>query len=189
MSTPPARPAVITALLTAALLVAAIAADQNDPRLDGLFSDLDDTASRSEGIRITAEIWQLWLDAGDDEVQAHLDQGVAAMGAGDFDTALIEFDRVVELAPEFAEGWNKRATLYYVMEEYEASLADIGRTLTLEPRHFGAIAGRGLVNLQLGRPHAALQAFEEALEINPFLDDARMHVEALRAAGLGDQPI
>ncbi len=79
-----------------------------------------------------------------------------------------------------AEGWNKRATVHYLMASHQESLGDIERTLALEPRHFGALSGRGLVNLALGREEAALQAFEAALQIYPHLPGAKSHIKALR---------
>jgi tetratricopeptide (TPR) repeat protein len=94
--------------------------------------------------------------------------------------ALEYFDRLVEHAPGFAEGWNKRATVYYLMENYEASVLDIERTLELEPRHFGALSGLGMIYDAIGEPAAALRSFEAAVAINPHLDGARQRIEALR---------
>ena len=108
-------------------------------------------------------------------------EGVDAMNRRQFDVALTAFDRIVQLAPEFAAGWNKRATVYYLRDELEESVEDIRRTLALEPRHFGAISGMGLIFLERGDEGAALRAFESVLEINPHARGAQLRVEFLRA--------
>jgi tetratricopeptide (TPR) repeat protein len=90
------------------------------------------------------------------------------------------FSEVIKLEPDLAEAWNKRATVYYLMGEYEASVRDIERTLALESRHFGALSGLGFIYLSHGEDRAAIEAFEAALEINPYLPGARTRVEELR---------
>jgi tetratricopeptide (TPR) repeat protein len=89
------------------------------------------------------------------------------MGAQQFGTALQKFNAIIAQRPDFAEGWNKRATLYYLMGNYEQSLADIDHTLELEPRHIGALSGLGLVNIRMEREEAAADAFERVLNIDP----------------------
>ncbi len=110
------------------------------------------------------------------------------MSRQDFRAALRSFEQIVVLAPEFAEGWNKRATVHYLMGSYEESLKDIEKTLSLEPRHFGALSGRGLVYSALERDALALESFEQALEIHPNMPGARYNAEALRRK-IGDQDI
>ena len=102
------------------------------------------------------------------------------MSENQYPTALAAFDEVVRKAPNFAEGWNARATLHYLMDNYDDSIRDIQHTLSLEPRHFGAISGLGLIYLELGEEAAALRAFEKALEINPHLTDAKARARELR---------
>src|SRR5690606_683806 len=106
--------------------------------------------------------------------------GIAAMTRGDYTHALAKFDQMVIIAPGFAEGWNKRATVHYLLGNDARSLADIAKALALEPRHFGALAGRGLVYVRLKDERRALEAFEEALAIHPNLASAAANAEQLR---------
>ena len=102
------------------------------------------------------------------------------MARRDLRAALGKFDQIVKIAPGFAEGWNKRATVYYLLGNYAESLHDIDKTLALEPRHFGALSGRGLVLMELENADLALDSFEAALEIHPKLPGANHNAEALR---------
>jgi tetratricopeptide (TPR) repeat protein len=102
------------------------------------------------------------------------------MAAEQLPVALDYFNRLVTLAPDFAEAWNKRATVYYLMGDYRASVLDIERTLELEPRHFGALSGLGLIYDAIEEPAAALRSFEAAVAINPHLDSTRQRIDALR---------
>ena len=161
-------------------LAAPAPADQADPRLDRLFEQLYHAPDPLAAQAVEHAIWEIWLISEDDVVNALMSEGVAAMQRRDYPTALRSFDRMVEVAPDYAEGWNKRATLYYLIGAYENSLDDIIRTLELEPRHFGALSGRGMILQDLGRSEEALTAFEAALDLNPQMPGARLSVEALR---------
>ena len=110
-----------------------------------------------------------------------------AMAEARLQAALERFDRMVEQAPDFAEGWNKRATVHYLMGDYRASVRDIQRTLGLEPRHFGALSGLGLIYDAIDQPAAALRSFEAAVAINPHLGSIKERIEraAPRARRLG----
>lgn len=164
----------------AALAISSAAlADQNDPGLDELFARLKSAAGEAEARVIEDEIWRTWLSSGKEDADKQMARGIFAMNGGDYGAALSAFDRIVSIAPDFAEGWNKRATVHYLMGNYAASIRDIERTLALEPRHFGALSGLGLVNLALGNEPAALDAFEAALAIHPHLRGARTHIKAL----------
>jgi len=168
-------------LLTVALGGAAeVLADQRDPRLDGLFLRLQRTADAREAQQLEQMIWGIWTRAGDGRVDHLMRQGTRALARRDLERALEHFDRVVEAAPDFAEGWNKRATVHYLMGDFTASVRDIQRTLDLEPRHFGALSGLGLIYDALDEPKAALRSMEAALELNPHLDGTRRRVEELR---------
>jgi tetratricopeptide (TPR) repeat protein len=156
------------------------AADQQDQRLDGLFARLQTTSSRAEAQAAEQQIWQIWIESDDGEANRLMHGGIAAMASRQHALALDFFDRLVERAPGFAEGWNKRATVYYLMGNYRASVLDIERTLELEPRHFGALSGLGLIYDAIEDPAAALRSFEAAVAINPHLAGTRQRIEELR---------
>ncbi len=154
-------------------------ADQKDPRLDPLFAALG-TADAVEAQAIEQRIWAIWSETPDPEARTLLEVGSVAMANRDHRIARAAFDALVAEAPEFAEGWNKRATLLWLVGEDVASVRDIQRTLALEPRHFGALSGLGLILMARGEAERALQAFEAALAIHPTLAGARQHAERLR---------
>ena len=154
-------------------------ADQNDPALDGLFERLAVTTSDEEASNITHEIWQRWTANDDPNVSQLMQIGIRALNYSTYRKALQSFDRVIEMAPEFAEGWNKRATLYYHIKEYRRSIDDIKKTLRLEPRHFGAWSGLGLVSIAQENYSGALAAFKKALSINPHIPNIRRYVQKL----------
>jgi tetratricopeptide (TPR) repeat protein len=172
------RPARLAAV--AALLAAAAAADQRAPELDTLFAALHDADSVAEAVVVERRIWRLWIQSGDAGVDARLARGITAMNHGHLEAAIDHFSHVVERAPQFAEGWNKRATAFYLRDQLTASMADIERTLALEPRHFGAISGLGLIFLERGDLVAALEAFERVLQIHPRSRSARVQVRRIR---------
>jgi tetratricopeptide (TPR) repeat protein len=177
------RPATIAALL-AMLLIAGPGepafADQDDPRLDGLFERLQTTSNPAEAHAVEQRIWRVWLEADDAGVNRLMQQGILAMHGQRYGAALQAFDHMVEQAPEFAEGWNKRATVHFLMGNWQASVRDIQQTLALEPRHFGALFGLGLIYDALEQPEAALRSFEATLALNPHSESTRQRIEELR---------
>jgi len=166
------------------LLVLAVpgpaAADQDDPRLDQLFEELVTAESAPEVDRLTRRIWTIWQTHEDGAVRQEMRRAAAAMSTDRLAAAESHLDRVVELAPGYAEGWNQRATVRYLRGRFAESAADISRVLALEPRHFGALEGLGLIYLEMDLPRAALDAFEHALSVNPHLPGARERVRRLR---------
>jgi len=154
-------------------------ANQNDTRLDSLFSQLQITGSGQKARTIEKFIWKIWRESGDKSVDQLMVDGVKAMGGGNYEGALIAFNSIVKGAPNFAEGWNKRATLYWLMGDFEKSVEDINRTLALEPRHFGALSGLAMIRESQERPLDALQAFERALEIYPAMPNAAERIRKL----------
>ena len=155
-------------------------AGQDDPRLDGLFSELKAAETMAAVAGIESQIWYIWSLSNDAAVDRILAGGTAAMNNRAYDAALTSFNTIIEMKPEFAEGWNKRATLYYLTGAFARSIADVERTLALEPRHFGALSGLGLINMALDRPAKALAAFEAALEVHPHMPHAKQMIKRLR---------
>ncbi len=155
-------------------------ARQGDDRLEGLFDQLMQSEERPEIVAAERRIWQIWHESGSDTIDLLMGQGVGLMSRGDHDGALAKFDAIVELAPDFAEGWNKRATIYYMIGDYDASVIDIVKTLELEPRHFGALSGLGLIYDAIDKPEGALKAYRRALAVHPNLGHARQRIEALK---------
>ena len=109
----------------------------------------------------------IWHESGREDVDRLMEAGIEEMGSGRLRESIATFARIVGLAPEFAEGWNKRATAYYLAGELDASIRDVERTLALEPRHFGALSGLGLIYLARDDELGALRAFEATLKVHP----------------------
>ena len=154
-------------------------ARQDDPRLDDLFQKLAATAEPSELGEIERSIWLVWLSSGDDRIDRMMEAGVRSMGDGNHDAALVAFNAIVEAAPDFAEGWNKRATLYWLMGDYAASVADIDRTLALEPRHFGALSGLAMIRSAQDRHLEALEALRRMLTVHPNSPGVQQRVKQI----------
>jgi len=155
-------------------------ADQNDPRLDGLFRELRVVTGYLKARTLEQRIWEIWTVSGNPEVNRLMVDGIAALATQDYRTALTDFTRVVDLAPDFAEGWNKRATVLYLVGDYEGSVADVDKALALEPRHFGALSGLGLIRAAQERDEEAIDAFERALAVNPHMPGVIANIEHLK---------
>jgi tetratricopeptide (TPR) repeat protein len=155
-------------------------ADQNDFRLNGLFEELVQADDQVTSAPVEREIWRIWSESGDGDSNAIYRSGLRAMGEGDLEGAIAQFDQLVLARPRFAEGWNKRATVLFYAERHDDSMRDIQRTLALEPRHFGAISGMGLIFLSRRDYAGALMAFEQVLRIHPSSEYARKQVEQLK---------
>jgi len=170
--------------LLAALMVLVTAApcraDQNDPELEPLFDRLQHTANPSEAEAIQLQIWTRWIDTDKTERIQLMTAGIVSMSRHRIHDALEAFTSLIEIAPDYAEAWNKRATVRYMMGDFAGSLADIERTLKLEPRHFGALAGLGLILTEMDQLEGAIRAYERALKVNPFSAGAREQIELLR---------
>ncbi|MCZ6709649.1 MAG: tetratricopeptide repeat protein [Gammaproteobacteria bacterium] len=169
-------PAIVFGL--AVLLPGHMLADQNDARLDELFLVIQQTEITVEASEAEDRIWEIWLQHDNASTQARLAEGIVEMNANPRD-ALRTFHQLIEQFPDFAECWNKRATLYYILGDYTASERDIQRTLELEPRHFGALSGLGLINLANGEYVKAKSVFEAVLRIHPHARGARQNIELI----------
>ncbi len=128
-------------------------------------------ADADEVVRALAEhsVWQVWSRSGDAETDHLLQMGIEQMGRRDGAAAAQTFSAVIQRRPDFAEGWNKRATVYFLMGDYQKSLQDCDEVMKRNPSHFGALAGYGQIYLQLDQPERALQYFRRALRVNPNL--------------------
>jgi tetratricopeptide (TPR) repeat protein len=154
-------------------------ADQGAPSLEGLFEDLAEAQNPNVIKVIENQILDAWRETESDSIDLLMNRAIRALAERDFDTALLHFDDVIKLAPDYAEGWNRRATLFFVMGRYPESIRDIERTVDLEPRHFGAWSGLGQIFVELGNDQGALEAYRRALEANPHLEEAAKVVKRL----------
>ena len=125
-------------------------------------------------------MWEVWSRSGDAAVDRLLASGIEQMGAREDEQAVQTFTEIIRRRPDFAEGWNKRATVYYLMGEYQKSLADCDEVMKRNPYHFGALSGYGMIYLQLDQPAKALDYFQRALKINPNLESVNETVEMLK---------
>ena len=155
--------------------------------LDGLFRQLSRTSREGRGKRISTRIWELWQTS--DSRSIDLLTGWARRAAKEekYAAALDLLDQVVVMRPDYPEGWNQRATLHYQMKEFGRSIADIERTLALEPRHFGALAGLASIQEQMGRDRAALQTWYRALKVYPAMRSAQSAVVRLEEKLAGER--
>ena len=160
-------------------------AGQNDTRLNNLFERLRVTQDLAEARGIEGTIWEIWTESENANVNRAMLIGIASMHAGQLGTAQNKFNEVIQLAPDFAEGWNKRATIFYLMKKFDRSVNDIAQTLKLEPRHFGALSGLGLINQAIGQNKAAIKAFEHALDLNPHLPGLKEKVTKMKKLEFG----
>ncbi len=161
---------------------AVVGADQTDQRLDDLFQALQTSKDSSELIEVEAEIWAIWYESGEANIDAQMMEAGALVNAGELIVAESIYGRIIEQYPNFSEAWNRRATVRFYQRDYDGSLADIEQTLKLEPRHFGAIWGLGMIMGLQQDYQRAIIAFETLLEIKPNAQDARPRIEMLKQA-------
>lgn len=133
----------------------------------------------AEASRLAREIIERWSHSGSPAMDLLLTRGRSAIGAEDWPRAIAHLTALTDHAPDFAEGWNERATAFFLMEQYGPAIADIEQVLILEPRHFGALAGLGIMLEQLGEQENALMAFRAALEVYPAEENVRAAVARL----------
>ena len=169
----------------ALLLISCVAlwsaqATQDDDRLEDLFKELREAQNPVDARMFEDAIWRVWLQTGDRELDRLMREGTQAMNTGRAELARDRYNEIVRRAPDYAEGWNKRATLHFLMHDFDASIADIDQTLALEPRHFGALSGLGQIRDVMEQPDAALDAYERALALHPFMLGARERVRQLQ---------
>ena len=138
--------------------------------LDFLFGALKAAPDDASAKAVEARIWAIWLQTPSDTAALLMSRAKAAIDARQMDVAVKLLDATIKLRPDFVEAWNRRATVYYLQNDYGRSLADIQQVLAREPRHFGALAGLGMIMQELGDDKHALEAFRKALAVNPHLE-------------------
>lgn len=148
--------------------------------VDGLFEKLQETQNPIEARQLERKIWEAWAKSESDTLDALMQGGVAVMEKGDYGRAQDIFSTMIELKPDFAEAYNKRATVRFLGGDYAGSVADIERTLKLEPRHFGALSGLGTIMERLDNLPEALKAYRRALAANPHLNEGADKLKELR---------
>lgn len=155
-------------------------------RLDELYALLKES-DPEDVLLIEGEIVDLWMDSGSVSMNLLLERGQFAISDEDYPKAVEHLSALIDHAPEFAEAWNSRATAYYFMDEYALSLADIRQTLILNPRHFGALNGLGLIFEEIGQIEGAYKAYLMAQDIHPHLEGVNQSIELLRVLVDGQQ--
>ncbi|MBN9549211.1 MAG: hypothetical protein J0H31_10115 [Alphaproteobacteria bacterium] len=155
------------------------AAPTKQGRLDQLFAELKRERNEKAAERIAGRIWNEWNQSGSASVDLMMQWAQKATEDQKFDVALDFLDQVVTLQPDYAEGWNRRATVHFLMKNYGKSMADIDRTLQLEPRHFGALSGLAQIMAETGHKQSALEAWQKVLAIYPMMRSAQNQVSTL----------
>ena len=148
-------------------------------RLEGLFTTLKSATDKDAAKAAENEIITLWLESGSDTVDLMMSWTLSAMESKDYGLALDYLDRMLIMKPDYAEGWNKRATVHFLKDDYPKAIADIERALALEPRHFGALSGLGTIMRDIGEKDRALDAYRKALEADPYLETVKEAVTEL----------
>lgn len=141
-------------------------------QLDRLFAQLALSRTPEDAKIVEGLIWNVWNRSGSISVDLLMDRGLDALSEGNYENALTFMDEVVDLAPGYSEGWNKRATVHFLRDDYASALNDLEATLALEPRHFGAIGGLALVLEDIGDKEGALDAYRRVLAVHPYLEGA-----------------
>ena len=155
-------------------------ADQNDPRLNNLFKKLNETENQDEIRDLISDIWNIWYEVDDPKVIEYFEKGIQAMNLRNYPLAIRFFNNLIEEDPNFAEGWNKRATVLYLMGNFELSQNDIDMVLKLEKRHFGALSGQGLVQTAMKNYQKAIDSYIEAHKVYPAMETPLMMIERLK---------
>jgi tetratricopeptide (TPR) repeat protein len=146
--------------------------DHADPanNLDTLFAALKIAPDETSAKAIEERIWAMWMVSGSDTCDLLMTRVKVATDAKDYDLALKLLDALVAIKPDYVEAWNQRATIYYLKDDYPHAIADIAEVLAREPRHFGALSGLGMMLQELGDDKDALNAYRDALKIDPHLE-------------------
>ena len=156
-------------------------ADQNDPRLKLLFSNVKDSQNELASSIYITSIWRIWSEINDPNSQQLYDLGNQLLKKREYKKSLLVFSDLINKEPDFAEGWNKRATLHFLMGNFNESIQDINKTLSLEPRHFGALDGLGQIQFKLNNFYESMQTYEKLLTIVPHSSSAKKMLKLMNA--------
>lgn len=169
----------VPALLLAFALISPAAADDAADKavIDKLFAELRVAPTAEAAHVIDQKIWIQWTNPSDKDLALRMLDVMEARQMGNLKVGIELLNQLVLDYPNYAEGWNQRATLYFMVGDYEASIADCGRVLELEPRHFGALSGRAMMYLQMGKRSLALKDMAAALAVHPFLNERQLFPE------------
>jgi tetratricopeptide (TPR) repeat protein len=145
-----------------------------DKKLDFMFAKLEVANNQQSALRIERAIWQLWLNPDNRIVKQSMQIIMATREAGNYEESIMLLNDLIAQYPNYSEGWNQRATIYYLMGNFDASVLDVAQTLKLEPRHFGALSGLAAILWQKGNQDLARKSLREAVRIHPFLSGRGM---------------
>ena len=167
----------IAVALAALLLAGGALLAQDEAEVDELFTELQ--GDTKDWQRIETKILEIWSKSGSDSMDLLLERGRTALQDGDYPKAVEHFSALIDHAPDFAEGYNMRATAYFLMGNYGLSIGDVQRTLALNPRHFAALSGLGIMLEELGDTTNALKAYKSAQALHPHHDDINEAIKRL----------
>lgn len=160
-------------------LTASLRAETRDEQLTQLFTALHDARSKEAAAQIESRIQSLWVKSKSDTTDLLMQRAAMAIAVQEYPVAIELLDRVIAREPDFAEGWNRRATVFFLMDDFNRSIADIAETLKREPRHFGALSGLGFILLMRGDTVHARETYEKVLAIYPLMESARLAIEKI----------
>ena len=183
----------ISILILSFLFFSNVNAEDRKSELDKLFFQLKNSENLASAQIVEKKIWETWLIHPSDDRRGFrltelLTQGSRLMNMGELNKAYELFTKIIATEPDWSEAWNKRATVLYLMNRYQSSLDDIKITLSLEPRHFGALSGQALNYIELKKYEKAIESYEAAQKIYPLLDSAKKMIPELREL-ISDQAI
>ncbi|MEM6621274.1 MAG: hypothetical protein AAF674_03530 [Pseudomonadota bacterium] len=145
-----------------------------DVRTGPLFQELAQSSEEDSGMQVASQIWSIWAEAPDATAQELLDFGMTRIRWGEFGEAEKALSRLVTYCPDYPEGWNQRAFARFLMRDYDGAMSDLDRTLELEPRHFGALAGQGLTLLSQGDREQGMEALRRAVNVHPWINERHL---------------
>ena len=157
-----------------------LVADERVIKLDKLFNDLR-IDNKSISTKVEQKIWKIWsTHPYNERLTNMLAEGTDLVNNQKLNEAIVKFSDVIELDPNWAEAWNKRATVFYLIGEYQKSQNDIDKVLGLEKRHFGALAGQGLVNIELQNYEKAIKSYQDAMKIYPTMNSGKIMINRIK---------